>query len=55
MFATYAERWVEHRSGLRPRTVELYEYQLRVHLLPTFGELAVNEITPAHVRRGTRG
>ncbi len=49
-FATYAEGWIDHRSGLRPRTVELYEYQLRVHLLPTFGELALNEITPAHVR-----
>jgi hypothetical protein len=25
-FATYAESWIDHRSGLRPRTVELYEY-----------------------------
>src|SRR6266540_1612095 len=49
-FATYAASWIDHRSGLRPRTVELYAYQLRVHLLPTFGDLALNEITAAHVR-----
>jgi integrase len=50
-FAMYADDWLRHREGLRPLTFELYEGQLRVHLLPAFGEFELGEITPAHVRR----
>ena len=49
-FAMYADDWLAHRGGLRPRTVELYESQLRVHLMPAFGSFELGEITPAHVR-----
>lgn len=30
----YATRWLEHRPDLRPRTVELYEGELGLHILP---------------------
>lgn len=49
-FREYAWRWLEERPGLRPRTVELYEGLLRLHIEPTFGEVALNRITPAGVR-----
>lgn len=47
---TYAGEWLEHRS-LRPRTVELYRGLLDHHILPSFGEIALNKITPLEVRR----
>lgn len=50
-FEEYGRAWIEERPNLRPRTVELYGYLLRVHLLPTFGDKALNEIKEPHVRR----
>ena len=50
VFAVYAKGWLDHRAGLRPRTFELYESQLKVHLLPAFGRFEIGEITPAFVR-----
>ena len=35
-FADYSRRWLDERTALRPRTVELYEGLLRLHLLPAF-------------------
>ncbi len=49
-FGTYATQWLTLRTGLRPRTVELYEYLLRLHLLPEFGSSSLKAITPARVR-----
>lgn len=46
----YAIRWIEQRPDLRPRTVELYEGQLRLHILPALGELVLTKITPTRVR-----
>ncbi len=36
-FAEHAEKWLSNQSHLRPRTVELYEYLINDHLVPTFG------------------
>ncbi|MFC6577675.1 tyrosine-type recombinase/integrase [Planomonospora parontospora] len=47
----YGRAWIEERPNLRPRTVELYGYLLRAHLVPTFGEKALNEIKDPQVRR----
>jgi Phage integrase, N-terminal SAM-like domain len=33
----YAERWIEERPGLAPRTVELYRSVLRCHIAPKLG------------------
>ena len=46
----YATRWLADRPNLRPRTIELYEGLLRLHILPTFGERPVAGITTASVR-----
>ncbi|KAA0236031.1 MAG: site-specific integrase [Actinobacteria bacterium] len=46
----YSRSWLEHRPGLRPRTVDLYEGQLERHILPELGQRTLREITPAAVR-----
>ncbi|MCM2576006.1 hypothetical protein [Streptomyces meridianus] len=49
-FGEYAAAWIEER-GLTTRTTELYRSLLRLHLAPTFGGVAVADISPAAVRR----
>jgi integrase len=49
-FDSYSERWMKNRVGLAPRTVELYESELRLHIAPRFGERALNSITVENVR-----
>ncbi|MGH2927249.1 MAG: phage integrase central domain-containing protein, partial [Solirubrobacteraceae bacterium] len=46
----YADRWIAERHDLRPRTVELYRSLLRVHILPSFGELPLGKIAPSAIR-----
>jgi integrase len=46
----YADRWLAERPQLRPRTKELYEGQLRLHILPALGDLELGDITPSTVR-----
>ncbi|MCD0482746.1 tyrosine-type recombinase/integrase [Streptacidiphilus sp. ASG 303] len=48
-FGDFARAWIAER-GLSHRTVELYESLLRLHLAPTFGTVAVADVTPAGVR-----
>jgi integrase len=49
--ADYADQWLLERPvALRPRTHELYEGLLRLHILPTFGLTHLNRITSAGVR-----
>jgi integrase len=48
-FGEYAVRWIEER-GLAPTTAELYRRLLRIHLLPTFEAVNLDEITPPSVR-----
>ena len=50
LFGEYARRWIAERPNLRPRTVDLYESLLRLHLAPTFGNVPVVGITYAKVR-----
>jgi integrase len=51
----YAPQWVECRltsrgEPLRPRVVELYEGQLRLHILPVLGAIPIGKLTTARVR-----
>ena len=46
----YSTKWLEQRPDLRPRTVELYEGELRLHILPVLGGLELAKITPTKVR-----
>ena len=48
-FELYASQWVKER-GLSPTTEELYRRLLRLHVLPTFGALDLDEITSPRVR-----
>ncbi|MFC4495818.1 tyrosine-type recombinase/integrase [Streptomyces ovatisporus] len=48
-FEVYASQWVLER-GLSPTTAELYRRLLRLHILPTFGDLDLDEITSPRVR-----
>ncbi|MFE0187312.1 tyrosine-type recombinase/integrase [Streptomyces sp. NPDC058989] len=48
-FEVYALKWVDER-GLSATTDELYRRLLRLHILPTFGAMELNELTPPGVR-----
>lgn len=49
-FADYTQRWLRERPGLRPRTKELYEGLLRLHVLPKLADIHVSSLTSAVVR-----
>src|SRR5262249_37016648 len=46
----YAERWIAHHAGLRPRTRELYAWLLSAHIMPYLGAMPLANITPDTVR-----
>jgi integrase len=46
----YSADWMAHRQ-LKPRTRELYEGLLRLHILPGLGNVKLNQLTPVVVRR----
>ncbi|MFC5186691.1 tyrosine-type recombinase/integrase [Actinomadura harenae] len=46
----YTAKWIKERPGLRPRTVELYERLLRLHIAPHFGEVSVGDVRTSAVR-----
>ncbi|MFE9393224.1 tyrosine-type recombinase/integrase [Streptomyces sp. NPDC006784] len=48
-FEHYALKWVSER-GLSATTDELYRRLLRLHVLPTFGSVNLDQITPPTVR-----
>ena len=47
----YSQTWIAERTGLRPKTVELYGYLLRRHLTPVLGSMPIADIQAGHVRR----
>jgi integrase len=49
-FRAYADEWLRERQ-LRPKSRQLYEGLLRLHLYPTFGEMPIGDIRERHVRR----
>jgi integrase len=48
--AAYSAAWLAEHPKLRPRTRELYEGLLRLHILPTLGGLEMGKITPRMIR-----
>ncbi|MFO7591494.1 MAG: site-specific integrase [Acidimicrobiia bacterium] len=46
----YATRWLIERTQLRPRTRELYEGLLRLHILPGLGDTELVKLTPTAIR-----
>lgn len=51
LFADYARAWVAERPSLRPKTLQLYEGLVRIHLSPGLGSFAVADITAPRIRR----
>lgn len=49
-FGTWAEKYLEQKLALRPRTRDRYESALRLHLLPTFGDMPLGAITAEDVQ-----
>jgi hypothetical protein len=48
--AEYTRKWLNQRYDLRPRTIELYEHLLRVHIVPGLGDVELGNLTTAVVR-----
>ncbi|MFI9640286.1 tyrosine-type recombinase/integrase [Micromonospora sp. NPDC051925] len=46
----YAERWIDERPNLRPRTVHLYRWTLGKHVTPYLGDMPLNRIDTPMVR-----
>lgn len=51
-FRDYAQHWFDvfKKPTIRPLTAKNYEYQLRHHLYPAFGEMMVEDITPTDIQ-----
>jgi len=46
----YADRWIDQRPNLRPRTIELYRWLLARHIGPYLGRIPVGKISPEMIR-----
>ncbi len=47
----YADRWINERAGLRPRTVELYRWLLGKHIAPHLGAVPLGVLSTAMIRQ----
>lgn len=45
--AAFAPRWLKNRDDIKETTRDLYENQLRLHILPALGQYRLPAITPA--------
>jgi integrase len=50
-FESYATSWLDGRNDLRPKTLDLYDYLLRLYLLPDLGNIVLSKIDSSTVRR----
>lgn len=46
----YAERWIDERPGLRPRTIDLYRWLLGRYITPRLGDIPLGKIDTPLVR-----
>jgi integrase len=47
----YSAEWLQHRSTISTRTAELYDSLLRNHILPTFADFALADISTRVIRQ----
>jgi integrase len=47
----YVHAWIEQRPGLRPRTVELYNWLLRKHIDPELGDVQLGKLSTSLIRQ----
>lgn len=50
-FESYSTAWLEGRNDLRPKTLDLYDYLLRLYLLPYLSGIALSKFDSSTVRR----
>lgn len=55
LLGDYAWAWLSERPQLRPRTRELYEGLLRLHIVPALGGVELAKLSPSAVRRWYAG
>ncbi len=55
LVSEYATVWVAERAGLRPKTRQLYEGLVRLHIVPTLGSYPLASLTPARIRSWRAG
>ena len=46
----YADRWIDQRPNLRPRTLQLYRWTLKKHVRPYLGDVQLGTLSPPIVR-----
>jgi integrase len=46
----YLTEWINHRPGLRPRTIDLYRWLYRKYIQPALSRILLTDITPGTVR-----
>ena len=51
LLTDYGATWIDERPGLRPKTVTLYRYLLRSHIVPYFPAMTAAQLKLAAVRR----
>jgi integrase len=51
----YAERWIDERPKLRPRTVMLYRQLLRTHIAPHIGDVLLSNLQTSTIRTWRTG
>ncbi len=55
LLSEYSKAWLQERTvrgrPLAPRTTDTYRHSLNAWILPSLGNLPLDKITPAHVRR----
>ena len=49
--ATYSLLWLANRDDLKATTRDLYQSQLRLHILPALGQFRIASITPAQISK----
>jgi len=54
-FGAFYERWIASKHNLKPSTRVSYEQTFRLHILPTFEDNRLGEITPLDVQEWIDG
>lgn len=51
--AEYLNTWLQNycKPSLSPRTVQLYSYICRIHIIPAIGRIPVTELRPQHLQK----
>jgi hypothetical protein len=54
-FQDYAVRWIAQRAGLRPRTIDLYNWLCHKHINPYLGKVPLGRLSTPMIREWRAG